>query len=319
MTPPSPPAAPGIAVVAVGGNSLIPDPARQGIEHQWAAAQQTAAHLTDMIEAGWTVVITHGNGPQAGFNLRRSELAAHELFQMPLDLIVAETQGSIGYMLQQSLNNEFARRSLYRRAFTVVTQVLVDGDDPAFQRPTKPVGSFMGEAEARAMSAEGWQVVEDSGRGWRRVVASPEPRAIIELDAIRAAVQAGWIVIAGGGGGVPVVESEGMLRGVPAVIDKDRLSALLAIALGAELFVISTAVERVALNYGKADERPLDCLTVAEARRYHAEGHFPDGSMGPKIESIIRYLDACGGRALVTDPDHLGAALRGEAGTEVVH
>ncbi len=305
-----------IAVVAIGGNSLITDKAHREVRFQWDAVRETAAHIANMIEGGWTVLVTHGNGPQVGFILRRNELASHELHTTPLDLIVADTQGSIGYMLQQALNNEFKRRGLYRRAFTIVTQVLVDRDDPAFQRPTKPIGSFLEEEQARMMEAEGWQVVEDAGRGWRRVVASPEPREVVEQDAIAAAVKEGWIVIAGGGGGIPVVRnSKGELRGVAAVIDKDRLSALLAISMQADLFVISTGVEKVAINFNKPEQQFLDKMTAAEARRYLDEGQFPVGSMGPKIEAVLRFLDAGGQRAIITDPPNLERALRGEAGT----
>ncbi len=307
-----------IAVVAIGGNSLIADKAHQEVTYQWDAVRETAIHIANMIEDGWTVLVTHGNGPQVGFIMRRNELSAHALHTTPLDLIVADTQGSIGYMLQQALNNEFKRRDLYRRAFTIVTQVLVDRDDPAFQKPSKPVGSFLDEAQAREMEAEGWQVVEDAGRGWRRVVASPDPREVVEQDAIAAAVKQGWIVIAGGGGGIPVVRnSKGELRGVAAVIDKDRLSALLAISLKADLFVISTGVEKVAIHYNKPNQQALDRLTAEEARRHLADGQFPAGSMGPKIEAVLRYLDAGGTRALITDPPNLARALRGETGTEI--
>lgn len=308
-----------VAVVAIGGNSLITDNQHREVRYQWDAVRETARHVANMIESGWTVVVTHGNGPQVGFIMRRNELAAHELHTTPLDLIVADTQGSIGYMLQQALNNEFVQRNLYRRAFTIITQVLVDRADPAFQNPSKPVGSFLEEAQARKMEAEGWTVVEDAGRGWRRVVASPEPKEIAELDAIREAVQQGWIVIAGGGGGIPVVvNSKRELRGVAAVIDKDRLSALLATELHADLFVISTGVEKVALHYNQPNQRYLDRMTVAEARQYMAEGHFAPGSMKPKIEAVLRFLDQGGKRALITDPPNLERALRGETGTEIV-
>jgi carbamate kinase len=308
-----------VAVVAIGGNSLITDKAHQEVRYQWDAVRQTATHIANMIEAGWTVVVTHGNGPQVGFILRRNELAEQELHTTPLDLIVADTQGSIGYMLQQALTNEFVRRKLYRRAFTIVTQVLVDRDDPAFQNPSKPIGSFLEEAQSRLMEQEGWTVVEDAGRGWRRVVASPAPKAIVEQDAIANAVHEGWIVIAGGGGGIPVyLNDKGELRGVAAVIDKDHLSALLAANLHADLFVVSTGVEKVALNYNKPNQQPLDQMSVAEARRYLNEGHFPPGSMKPKIEACIRFLENGGKRAIITDPPNLERALHGETGTLIV-
>ncbi len=305
-----------IIVIAIGGNSLIPDNEHQATKYQWDAVRETAAHIAAIIEQGYTVMVTHGNGPQVGFNLRRNELAAQELFQNPMDIIVAETQGSIGYMLQQALNNEFYQRQLFRRAITMVTQVLVNRDDPAFQNPSKPIGSFMDEASAHQMKAHGWNVVEDAGRGWRRVVASPEPIAILEQDAIQGTVESGWIVIAGGGGGIPVWRNErGEARGVAAVIDKDRLSALFAINLRADYFVISTGVEKVSIHYKTPHQRDLDRLTIAEARGYLANGEFPSGSMGPKIEACIRFIENGGEAAIITNPPNLQRALRGETGT----
>ena len=308
-----------IAVVAIGGNSLITDKQHQEVKFQWDAVHETAAHIANMVEGGWTVVVTHGNGPQVGFILRRNEIASSELHMTPLDLIVADTQGAIGYMLQQRLNNEFVRRKLFRRAFTIVTQVLVDRNDQAFRNPTKPIGSFMDEAKAVEMrDTEGWDVVEDAGRGWRRVIASPEPIEIMEQDAISAAVKEGWIVVAGGGGGIPVVhDDEGELRGVAAVIDKDRLSALLAANINADLFVISTGVEKVALHFGKPEQREIDHMTADEARQYLAEGHFAPGSMKPKIESVLRFLDHGGREAVITNPANLERALRRETGTRI--
>lgn len=307
------------AVVAVGGNSLIKDKHHPDVPHQWDAVRETVSHVVNMIEAGWNVVLTHGNGPQVGFILRRNELAAHELHMTPLDLISADTQGAIGYMLQQALDNEFHQRGLRRRAITIVTQVLVEGDDPAFQNPNKPIGGFLDEDVARRFEADGWPVVEDAGRGWRRVIASPEPKEILEENAIRMAVEDGWIVIAVGGGGIPVVRNQkGELRGVPAVIDKDRASSLLAQRLGADLFVISTAVEQVALNYNKPNQQLLDRMTVAEARRYLDEGHFAPGSMKPKIEACLSFLEAGGSEALITNPENIERALKGETGTRVV-
>ncbi len=308
-----------IAVVAIGGNSLIADKQHQSVNYQWDAVRETAVHIANMIQNGWTVVVTHGNGPQVGFILRRNELAARELHTTPMDLIVADTQGAIGYMLQQCLNNEFIARGLYRRSFTIVTQVLVDADDPALLKPTKPIGAFLDEAKAREMEKEGWKVVEDAGRGWRRVIGSPEPLEIMEQDAIAASVKQGWIVIAGGGGGIPVVrDARGNLSGIAAVIDKYRLSALLASNLAADLFVISTGVEKVALNFGKPDQKNLDRMTATEARRYLAEGQFAPGSMKPKIEAVLRFLDKGGREAIVTDPPNLERALLGETGTRVV-
>ncbi|GAP61756.1 carbamate kinase [Ardenticatena maritima] len=309
-----------VAVVAIGGNSLIKDKEHTAVRYQWEAVRETATHIAEMIAQGWTVIVTHGNGPQVGFILRRNELAAHEVHTTPLDLIVADTQGSIGYMLQQALDNEFARRGLYRRAFTIVTQVLVDRDDPAFQNPTKPIGGFLTKEEAERFAAEGWPVVEDAGRGWRRVVASPQPKAILEENAIRAAAEEGWIVIAVGGGGIPVVRNEkGELRGVPAVIDKDRASSLLARSIKADLFLISTGVEKVALHFNTPQQRDLDRVTVSELRRYMAEGHFAPGSMLPKIEAVIEYMEAGGKHAIITNPPNIVRALNGETGTHIVH
>ncbi len=311
-----------VAVVAIGGNSLITDNKNPSVPNQWDAVRETAGYVADMVAEGWTVVITHGNGPQVGFILRRNELAAPEVHPTPLDLIVADTQGSIGFMLQQALNNEFHQRVIDRQCITLVTQVLVDADDPAFANPTKPIGSFLDEASARDFEKDGWQVVEDAGRGWRRVVASPEPRAIIEEKAIEQAVQMGWIVVAVGGGGIPVVRnSKGELRSVYAVIDKDRASSLLASRIDADLFLISTGVEQVALNFGKPNQVLIDRMTEAEAERYMAEGHFAPGSMKPKIEACIRYLHQStkpGAAAIITNPANLGRALRGETGTRIV-
>ncbi len=308
-----------IAVVAIGGNSLIKDKQHVEVKYQWEAVRETCRHIADMIEEGWDVVITHGNGPQVGFILRRNELAAHEVHTTPLDVIGADTQGSIGYMLQQSLDNEFTRRGMDKQAITLITQVLVDKDDPAFQNPTKPIGGFLTEEEAKRFAAEGWPVVEDAGRGWRRVVPSPEPKEIVEERAIRDAVHRGWTVIAVGGGGIPVVrEKDGTLRGVAAVIDKDRASSLLATKIQADLFLISTAVEKVAINFGKPNQQWLDRMTVSEAKRYMAEGHFAKGSMLPKVEACIRFLEAGGERAIITNPENITRALRGETGTWVV-
>ncbi|HNS97140.1 MAG TPA: carbamate kinase [Polyangiaceae bacterium] len=307
-----------VAVVAIGGNSLIKDKHHQEVRYQWDAARETCFHIANMIEKGWTVVVTHGNGPQVGFILRRNEIASSEVHTTPLDAIVADTQGSIGYMLQQSLNNEFVRRGLQRHAFTIVTQVLVDKNDSAFKDPTKPIGSFMDETTAMQMKqAEGWDVVEDAGRGWRRVVASPHPVQVVEQDAITAAVQQGWIVIAGGGGGIPVVQTPQGLEGVAAVIDKDRLSALLAAAIKADLFVISTAVEKVCLHYGKPNQQDLTHITAEQARQYMNEGHFAPGSMKPKMEAVLQFLDEGGKRAIITNPENLERALLGETGTVI--
>jgi carbamate kinase len=310
----------GIAVVAVGGNALIKDKAHQTVQDQFNAASDTMQHIVDMIQKGWDVVVTHGNGPQVGFILRRSELASHELHEIPLDYCGADTQGAIGYMFQNSLQNEFKRRGMQKDAATVVTQTIVDKDDPAFQNPTKPIGSFMDEEEAlRRTENEGWTVVEDAGRGWRRVVPSPIPTRIVEAKVIDTLVHSGVTVVAVGGGGIPVVEDEaGHVKGIEAVIDKDFSSALMAVNIKADLFVISTAVEKVALNFNKPNQVLLDQMTVAEARQYIAEGHFAPGSMLPKIKAIIKFFEQGGKKALITDPEHISEALEGKTGTWIL-
>lgn len=320
MPAPSPARLCPLAVVAVGGNALITDPRKQRVEDQREAACHMADRIADMIAEGWQVVVTHGNGPQVGFELIRSQAASHVVPPVPMDVCGAFTQGAIGYLLQQGLRNALRRRGLARTVATVVTQVRVDADDPAFQRPTKPVGPFYDQAEAERHRAEqGWTVVEDAGRGYRRVVPSPDPREIVELEAIADLVARDAVVIATGGGGIPVVErSDGSLEGMAAVIDKDLASSLLARELGADLLLISTGVDRVALDFGKPTQRELPRLTASEARRYLAEGHFPAGSMGPKIEAIVRFLEASGKAALITSPASLVAALRQEAGTWIV-
>jgi carbamate kinase len=311
-----------LAVVAIGGNSLIKDKDHQTVEDQYQAAKETCFHIADMIEQGWDVAIGHGNGPQVGFILRRSEIA-HKvagMHEVPLDVCGADSQGAIGYALQQNLRNEFRRRGIEKQAVTVVTQVVLDRNDPSFQNPTKPIGGFMDEAEARERAEkEGWAVVEDAGRGWRRVVASPLPQRIVELDAVRELLRAGMVTITVGGGGIPVIEDEqGNLVGVAAVIDKDYASSLLARSIQADLFLISTAVEKVYLNYNKPNQQAIDRMTLAQAKQYMAEGHFAKGSMLPKIQAIIWFLEAGGKEALITDPPNIARALRGETGTWIV-
>jgi len=309
-----------IAVVAVGGNSLITDEKHKTVHDQYLAACESMKHIANMIQNGWDVIVTHGNGPQVGFILRRSELSRHELHEVPLDACGADTQGAIGYMFQKALHNEFRKRGIKKEVATVVTQTLVDKNDPAFQSPSKPIGSFMDEATAQTQrTKDGWHVVEDSGRGWRRVVASPLPKQIIERATIESLIKVGTTVIAVGGGGIPVVENEqGELVGVEAVIDKDYASALLANSIQAGLFVISTAVEKVALNYNKPDQKWLERITLAEARHYMAEGHFAKGSMGPKVQAIIWFLERGGSQALITNPENIARALAGETGTWIV-
>ncbi|MBN1667478.1 MAG: carbamate kinase [Anaerolineales bacterium] len=305
-----------LAVVAVGGNSLIIDKNRKTIPDQFDAVRETARHLADMVEEGWDVIITHGNGPQVGFILRRSELSLHELHPVPLDYCGADTQGAIGYMIQKAMRNEFKRRGIQKETVTVVTQVEVSADDPAFQHPSKPIGSFMDEETAKKHMAEGQDFVEDAGRGWRRVVASPLPQRIVEQDAIKTLVEQGFVVVAVGGGGIPVVEKEdGDLRGIEAVIDKDFATSLLATELQADLLLISTAVEQVAINFNKPDQQWLKEMTVSEAKAYIEAGHFAPGSMLPKIKAIVKYLEQGGKQALITDPANIRRALHGETGT----
>ncbi len=311
-----------LAVVAIGGNSLIKDKQHQTVEDQYLAAKETCQHISDMIMQGWDVAIGHGNGPQVGFILRRSEIAHKTagMHEVPLEVCGADSQGAIGYALQQNLANEFRRRGIPKQAATVVTQVLVDRDDPAFQNPSKPIGGFMEEAEAQERAArEGWTVVEDAGRGWRRVVPSPLPKEIVELEAVKQLLEAGIITITVGGGGIPVVRNDaGDLEGVAAVIDKDYASSLLARSINADLFLISTAVEKVYLNFNTPKQQAIDTMTVSEAKKYMADGHFAKGSMFPKIQAIIWFLEAGGREAIITNPENIARALAGETGTRIL-
>ena len=312
-----------VAVIAIGGNSLIKDKAHQTVEDQYQAAKETTRHIADMIEAGWDVAIGHGNGPQVGFILRRSEIAhrIEGMHEIPLDVCGADSQGAIGYALQQNLQNELHLRGIDKPVATMITQVLVDQADPAFQNPSKPIGGFMEEEDAQKRASDmGWHVVEDAGRGWRRVVASPIPKAVVELNSIKTLIDSGTVVITVGGGGIPVVDrGDGLYAGTAAVIDKDYASSLLARLIEADLFLISTAVEKVALNFGRPDEKPIDRMTLSEAKAYLAEGiHFAKGSMAPKIQAVIWFLEAGGERAIITNPQNIGRALKGETGTWIV-
>ncbi len=308
-------------VVAIGGNSLITDRSHQSVPDQYHAIEHTCGHLTALLrDPEVRLVITHGNGPQVGFILQRSEIASATLHQVPLDSCVADTQGAIGYQLQRALRNAFDQVGLRRQAVTVVTQVLVDAADPAFQHPSKPIGSFLARERAEEHRVkDGWHVAEDAGRGWRRLVSSPRPISILEIDAVRALLDAGFVVVAAGGGGIAVVrDADGELSGATAVVDKDLASSLLARELRADLLLISTAVEHVFLDWGKPTQRPVLSMTAAEARRWMAEGHFKAGSMLPKVEAVVSFVEGGGKEGVITDPAHLAEALAGRAGTRVV-
>lgn len=306
-----------LAVVAVGGNALIRERGKESIANQYEAVRLTMPHVVDMVQNDWDVIVTHGNGPQVGFILRRSDLAAHEMHRVPLDYCGADAQGAIGYMFQVALENEFKRRGMKNRAATVVTETFVDKYDPAFKNPTKPIGSFMDEKTAlQHHDADGWSVMEDAGRGWRRVVASPQPVRILQQDAIMSLAGAGFTVIGVGGGGIPVIENDnGEIEGVEAVIDKDLASALFASSINADMFLISTEVEKVAINFNKPNVQWLDKLSIEDAKKYLADGQFGKGSMEPKIKALLYFLERGGKRALVTNPDNMMKGLRGETGT----
>lgn len=310
------------AVVAIGGNSLILDPKKPNIRYQWDAVRETCRHLADMVEQGWQLIITHGNGPQAGYILLRNELAANVVHSTPLDLIVADTQGSIGYMLQQALRNELRSRGSEKPIVALVTQTLVNPDDPAFDNPTKPIGQFMTEAEAQKYKDSEWHVVEDAGRGWRRVVASPRPVRIIEENAVKLLSNAGTIVVAGGGGGIPVVFNPGgelrEIRGVYAIVDKDFASGLLAKSVNADLFIISTGVEKVALNFNTPQQEELAEVTAVALTQHLHDGHFAAGSMQPKAEAVLDFVQQTGNPAIITNPENLSRALKRETGTWIL-
>lgn len=306
-------------VIAIGGNSLIKDARHQSVSDQYVAVVETVGHIVDLVEGGFRLVVTHGNGPQVGFILSRSEHSRGFLHEVPLDSIVADTQGALGYQIQQALENEFRRRHLTKSVATIITQTLVDRNDPSFLKPSKPIGEFYTQEQAEERRrVEGWCMVDDAGRGWRRAVASPRPIRIIESGIIGRLANNGVVVIAAGGGGIPVVsDDKGQLTGVAAVIDKDLASAILAVQIAADHLVISTAVEKVFLDFGKPSQRPIDSMTVAEARKAIAEGQFAAGSMLPKIEACIHFVEESGGQAVITSPACLSAALGGRTGTRV--
>ena len=310
------------AVIAIGGNALILDGQKGSIEEQVENARDTSRHIAALVEAGWGVVLTHGNGPQVGFILLRSELIGDSapVPALSLEMCVADSQGGIGHILGQALLNELAARGQPDRVACVLTHTVVATSDPAFEDPTKPIGPYYTRAEAnRKHQRQGWSIVEDAGRGYRRVVPSPRPLRIVESAQIRALVEAGFIVIAVGGGGIPVIEeSPGSYRGVEAVVDKDRASALLAASLGVPLLVLSTGVERVAVHFRRPDQRWLERITVSEAKQYLEEGEFPKGSMGPKVEAAVSFLERGGEEVLITTPAALERAIAGETGTRIV-
>ena len=307
-------------VVALGGNSFISDETHQSVPDQYLAAERACSHIVPLLrDPDLRLVVTHGNGPQVGFILRRSELAAPAMHQVPLDSCVADTQGALGYQLERALRNELRHHRLAKSPAAVVTLVLVDRDDPAFRHPSKPIGAFLSKERAEEhRQKDGWEVAEDAGRGWRRVVASPTPKAILDLDAVRSLLDAGFVVVAAGGGGIAVIEDpSGDISGATAVVDKDLTSSLLARQLGAEVLVITTGVEKVYLDYGTPGQKALDAITLAEAKRYVAQGHFKPGSMLPKVEAIIAFLEGGGRQAIITDSEHVAAALEGRGGTRI--
>ena len=309
-----------LVVIAIGGNSLIKDPEHMSVLDQYRVAGETSRYIVPIVKQGYRVLITHGNGPQVGFILLRSELARDVIHQVPLANCVADTQGSIGMQIAQSLQNEFLHQGLEQQVVALVTQVVVDEQDPSFSRPSKPIGPFMSEEEARQREEEnGWVVGEDAGRGWRRLVPSPTPLKIIEMPAIRTLLDNDTLVIAGGGGGIPVVyRADGALRPRPAVIDKDATSCLLACELGASIFIISTDVDKVSLNFGTQEQVEIDRMNVKECRQHLAAGHFAAGSMQPKIESAVAFLEQGGEEVIITQPQNLQADPHKICGTHIV-
>lgn len=312
-----------LVVVAIGGNSIIKDNASQSVEHQAEAVKAVADTVLEMLASDYNIVLTHGNGPQVGLDLRRAEIA-HEREGLPLTPLancVADTQGGIGYLIQQALNNRLAHRG-EQKAVTVVTQVEVDKNDPGFAHPSKPIGAFFSAAQRDELQLAhpDWRFVEDAGRGYRRVVPSPEPKRIVEAEAIKTLTRQGFLVIGAGGGGIPVVRSAGGdYQSVDAVIDKDLSTALLAREIDADVLVITTGVEKVCIHFGKANQQALGTVTVGEMTHYMQEGHFPAGSMLPKIVASLAFLAHGGSRVIITTPENLPAALRGETGTHIVH
>ena len=309
-----------VVVIAVGGNSLIIDEKHRTVPDQYSAVCATVRRIAGLIENGHRVVLTHGNGPQVGFVLLRSEIARDHIHTVPLDSCVADTQGAIGYNFQMAFYNEFKRRGISKPVATVITQVVVDKHDEAFKNPSKPIGLFYKKEEAeKRIQNDGWDMMEDAGRGWRRVVASPDPKEIVEIDAIKHLIENDNVVIAVGGGGIPVVRDvRGALHGVDAVIDKDLASAVLAAEINADVFLVSTAVDKVYINFNTPEQKGLDKITVRQAKRYMKEGHFKAGSMLPKMKACLKFLENGGHEAIITDPSNIEAALEGRAGTRIV-
>ncbi|PLX35594.1 MAG: carbamate kinase [Hyphomicrobiales bacterium] len=309
-----------VAVVAIGGNALIPDAEHLTVEDQYKIVQQISGHVADMIEDGWNVTLTHGNGPQVGFIMRRSELASKFVATLPMDYAGADIQGAVGYMFCKAMRNEFRHRGIGREPVAIVTQTLVDRQDPAFADPSKPIGSWYGKAEAEELAREnGWSIIEDSGRGWRRVVPSPRPVAIVEAGAIRSLVDQGYLVIALGGGGIPVVRNEdGDYEGVEAVIDKDFSSALLARDIDADLLILPTGVDQVSLGFNTPEARDIDVMTVSQARAYCAAGEFPKGSMEPKVTALADFVEHQRRDGIITSLRLMEKALNRQAGTRII-
>lgn len=309
-----------VAVVALGGNAIIPAGESGTIEQQQLHTRVTMQQVAGMIQAGYRVVLTHGNGPIVGNILIRNEAAKAIVPPMPLDICGADSEGGIGYMIQQSLFNEFQKNKITQSVVTLVTQVLIDRNDKAFQNPTKPIGPFYNQFEAEQMETDkGWHMIEDSGRGYRRVVPSPIPLDIIEKEVIKKLIEQDVVVIAAGGGGVPVERlTDGNLRGVEAVVDKDRVASLMAKLIGAQVLIILTATAQVAVDFRKPSQRLLSKVTLQEIQEYYNQGQFPDGSMGPKIQSAIQFIKFGGEKAIITTPEFLEASLLGKAGTTIL-
>jgi carbamate kinase len=306
------------ALIAVGGNSLIRAGEKGTIDEQLANTRRTAAAIVSLVKFGYRLVITHGNGPQVGAQLLRSERASDQVYGQTLDVCGASSQGEIGYLLAQSLRNELAAQRVEVPVVSLVTQTVVSRSDPAMQHPTKPIGPFYSRADAEEKHRTlGWSIVEDASRGYRRVVPSPEPIEILELDVIRDLINDGVLVVSTGGGGIPVMRDNGSVRGVEAVIDKDRASSLLASKMQVDLFAISTDTDFVYLNYRKPNQQPLHWVSAKDLRKHYEGGHFPPGNMGPKVESVLRFLENGGREAIITSFEHLAAAVTGDAGTHV--